>query len=223
MNEFSSYYLGIDVAGANNTWHTVLGNKGGKPFLLAPPSNTSMVNLLEQTHNLGHVHSVAIDAPLTTDILSETGMRKSEMALRNELKFSGDINWIMSQNSMMAVPIRGQLFAEQLRMLSGTVIETHPTVNLHRATGLNRKYKTKPVNPELLQELAMKWVEKIEMNISYDPSLISSDGALDSFICASVAWLYIHEFNKLQNLTIEYDQTSSGCKMKGFAPFFILK
>ena len=39
-------------------------------------------------------------------------------------------NWVASQNSLMAVPVRGRQLAECLSPTVGTIVETHPQAGL---------------------------------------------------------------------------------------------
>lgn len=218
----AKYYLGVDVAGSNNTWFTIIKQSNGKLHLLQPPDITSFNALLDIGNKLGGFHAIAIDAPLSEDVVSESGMRPSEKALRKELENGGNPNWIMSQNSMMAVPTRGRSIASLLALYSGTIIETHPTVCLHRTLGKIPSYKRASGSNDIYS-LVLRWLDSINLIIDTEPDWFEKDGSLDSLVCACVSFLYIQSPDSLENLSLKDLSNSGVFKMRGQHPFIITK
>ncbi len=75
-----------------------------------------------------HFLGVAIDAQLTWAAADERGFRSSDLQLRDLVP---DSSWVASQNSLMAVPVRGRQVAELVAPWVGTIIETHPRACLY--------------------------------------------------------------------------------------------
>lgn len=72
-----------------------------------------------------NIAAVTIDAQLTTAVSDEQGFRLGDMFLRAMLP-AGYRDWVASINSLMAVPVRGQMLAEALGATVDTILETHP-------------------------------------------------------------------------------------------------
>ncbi|MGH7720294.1 MAG: hypothetical protein ACREON_15800 [Gemmatimonadaceae bacterium] len=72
-----------------------------------------------------NVVALAIDAQLTIALSEDNGFRTSDLERRSLLPRECE-SWVASINSLMAVPIRGQLLAETLSPVVGTILETHP-------------------------------------------------------------------------------------------------
>ena len=120
--ESNLIYLGIDVAGASNTWISGLSQKNGHLEIVLEPHSTSLeeiVNFCKENHVVG----AAIDAQLTMSLTENSGFRKSDQKLR-ELLPPDCRNWVASVNSLMAVPVRGRFLSEFLAPVVGTIIET---------------------------------------------------------------------------------------------------
>ncbi len=147
-----------------------------------------------------NVMAVAIDAQLTMALSDENGYRTSDLHLREELPEDCQ-NWVMSFNGLMAVPVRGRLLADHLSPTVGTLLETHPRASL--LFGLRhvdkeirtavRKYKSKKVEAETrrvhVRTLWRHWSERFGI-VSHEP--MGDDGALDTLVCATVAYLFHH-------------------------------
>jgi len=184
-------YLGVDIAGASNTWVAALTpNAHGAPEICLEPAIRRLDEIREYCFS-NHVVAVAIDAQLTMSIDDETGFRPSDHQLRALLpkQFQG---WVASLNSLMAVPVRGQLLAESLSPLVGTIVETHPRACLFAAlAGVQASdlagYKTGPNAPQAASRLCAAWLETF--GISSCPP-VRSDGALDAIVCATVAYRF---------------------------------
>jgi predicted nuclease with RNAse H fold len=216
-------YLGVDVAGASNTWVTALSpGEGGLDVVLRPrlASLQEIVGYCEEND----VVAAAIDAQLTIALSEENGYRTSDLHLREELP--GDCqNWVMSFNGLMAVPVRGRLLADHLSPTVGTLLETHPRASLLFGLGhvekeirtAVRKYKSKKVEAETrrahVRTLWRHWSERFGI-LPHEP--VYYDGALDSLVCATVAHLYHHEPAALHRLRHEV----AGKVRRG--PFYVL-
>lgn len=95
----------------------------------------------------------------------------------------------------MAVPIRGQLLADILSPVVGTILETHPLASLYLGLAQNKTiakaisgYK-KRSNPEYIAALWRAWSTRFQINSGDVPG---SDGALDAIVCATIAYLFQH-------------------------------
>jgi predicted nuclease with RNAse H fold len=184
-------YLGVDIAGASNTWVAALTpNTQGAPEVCLEPAIRRLVDIRDYCSS-NHVVAVAIDAQLTMSIADGTGFRPSDNRLRALLpkQFQG---WVASLNSLMAVPVRGQLLAETLSPLVGTILETHPRACLYAALAGDQTsdlagYKSGPNAPQAASRLCAAWLETF--GISSCPP-VRSDGALDAIICATVAYQF---------------------------------
>jgi hypothetical protein len=136
---------------------------------------------------------------------------------------------VTSINSLMAVPVRGHLPADSLSLIVGTVIETHPRASL--LFGLRyvaqdtftaiRQYKRKSndtkaeveVRKRHTQTLWQHWTERFNV-VSHE--VVSDDGALDSLVCATVAYLFHHAPAKLYKLRHQVPYKT------GRGPFYVL-
>ncbi|NLI13991.1 DUF429 domain-containing protein [Pelotomaculum propionicicum] len=207
-------YLGVDIAGATNTWVGGVCPMANGLNISFPPKKQSLADIVRYAEQ-NNVVAVAIDAQLTSSINDENGFRSSDLQLRGLLPPKFKV-WVASQNSMMAVPIRGRQLAEALSPCVGTIIETHPRSCLHFAN---------PDIPEVVQNykkddgeiyrrtLWERWIKLF--NINGDISEIS-DGALDSIVCATVAYLFHQEPSRLLKLQYsEHNKTGRG-------PFYVL-
>lgn len=181
-------FLGVDIAGADNTWVCGLSSNKEGLIMHLPPLKKSLADIIQYAvHN--NVVAVAIDAQLTSSISDENGFRSSNMQLRKLLtpKYQ---NWVASQNSMMAVPVRGRQLAEALSPLVGTIIETHPRACLLLANPENevavQDYK-KPDGLDAICFLWGWWTKKFYIKGDLPKP---TDGALDSMVCATIAYLY---------------------------------
>lgn len=98
-----------------------------------------------------------------------------------------------SINSLMAVPVRGQLLADSLAPIVGTMLETHPRASL--LFGLGEKVGTAvrgykrgdEVSRGHVRTLWQHWAERFKIS---DHKAVSDEGALDSLVCATVAYLF---------------------------------
>ncbi|TWU51417.1 DUF429 domain-containing protein [Rubripirellula reticaptiva] len=182
-------YLGVDVAGANNTWAAVLSDEDGSLAFRLPPHSTSLPEIVSFADS-NDVSAVAIDAQLTVSLSDLTGFRSSDMELRALLP-DANRNWVASVNSLMAVPVRGQMLAVSLSTTVPTVIETHPRACLHFACGPSfddaiMNYKREPGAADCVSRLWDSWSQSFGISGSL-PEL--SDGALDAAVCATIAYL----------------------------------
>jgi predicted nuclease with RNAse H fold len=212
-------FLGVDIAGSDNTWFSVITPGDDGVDIVARPAKTTLESLVEYCQQ-NPVLAVAIDAPLTTSLSAETGFRPSDLQLRGLLpsKFR---NWVASTNSLMAVPVRGMMLADHLSPLVGTILETHPRASLYFSLEKNttiqdalRNYKTSANAIELIRTLWQAWAQRFGIN---SDEILVTDGALDALVCATVAWLYHHSPEKLLHLA----QDSS--TLRGRGPFYVTR
>lgn len=189
-------YLGVDIAGAKNTWTCLLEVEGeGRPTWHAPQSGLGLTAIAEMAEDR-EVRGAVIDAQLTWSPADENGFRESDVCLRNLLP-AEFMPWVASQNSLMAVPVRGRQLAELLAPSVGTILETHPRsclyffLHLHHpdALGLVRAYKPGQGAAARLWEL---WCAHFGLRpaVPAEPPALVSDGALDALVCATVGMLY---------------------------------
>ena len=191
-------FLGVDVAGASNTWVCGLSPRADGLTLSLLPGTQSLDSVVRYTEQ-HHVVAVAIDAQLTSAISEEKGFRTSDIQLRRLLPVEFR-NWVASQNSLMAVPLRGRQLAEALAPIVGTIIETHPRACLLFGSpdliDAIRNYKDADSDSHC-RALWGRLVERFK--ISSDVSEMS-DGAIDSVVCALVAYLFHHQPDQLLKL-----------------------
>lgn len=100
-------YLGVDVAGARNTWVAGLCPRAGRLQIAVEPHLSSLAGIVSLCQERPVV-AAAIDAQLTMSLSAETGFRASDLHLRERLP-PDCRNWVSSINSLMAVPVRGRL------------------------------------------------------------------------------------------------------------------
>jgi predicted nuclease with RNAse H fold len=210
-------YLGVDIAGAKNTWASALSPSGDSLVVAHRPHTATLESIVEycEEHD---VVAVAIDAQLTIALSEENGFRTSDVHLKGLLP-EDCRNWVASINSLMAVPIRGHLLADCLSPTVGTVLETHPRASLLFGLGEEfhepiREYKrSDEVSREHVQTLWQQWTERF--NIASDRA-VSDDGALDSLVCATVAYLFHHAPANLYKLRHQVTHKT------GRGPFYVL-
>jgi predicted nuclease with RNAse H fold len=208
-------YLGIDVAGASNTWVSGLSQKNGHLEIVLEPHPTSLEEIVNFCKE-NHVVSAAIDAQLTMSLQARKGFRQSDKKLR-ELLPANCRNWVASVNSLMAVPVRGRFLSDFLAPIVGTIIETHPRASLLFGLGkvadtAVRKYK-KSDDDKHLNILWENWSQRFNI-LSH--SSINDDGALDAIVCATVAYLYHHKPETLLRLRENISD------IRGRGPFYVL-
>ncbi len=208
-------FLGVDIAGASNTWVCGITPDGNGLKIVFTPAKLSLVEIVHYAeHN--NVIAVAIDAQLTSSISEENGFRSSDLELRDLLPSANKV-WVASQNSMMAVPIRGRQLAEALSPIVGTIIETHPRSCLFFSNNdipeAVQNYKRD--NGENHREtLLQRWVQRFDIKGNLH---IISDGALDSLVCATIAYLFHRKTYELQKLN------HNSAYKTGWGPFYVLK
>lgn len=216
-------YLGVDMAGKENTWIAALSLVESKLEMVFRPHTTSLKEILEYCEAYDVV-AVAIDAQLTAALTNENGFRSSDDYLREKLLPKNCRNWVASINSLMAVPVRGRMLADALSPVVGTLLETHPRACLLFGLGESfgveiRNYKKGPLQGEYLENLINEWCKKFQIaqyEHTYIQDGVLQDGALDSLVCATVAYLYHHAPEKLFHL-----RDSAGDKI-GRGPFYVV-
>lgn len=211
-------YLGVDIAGDRNTWMCALTMSDDGLNIAQQPIRASLKEIIEYTEE-NPVVSAAIDAQLTWAISDKNGFRGSDNELRDLLP-KDCRNWVASQNSLMAVPVRGRQLAECLSPIVGTIIETHPRACLFFANESLiesvKLYKNKKVNcQEHITRLWQSWIRQFGIKDTLEMSAITDD-ALDSLVCATIAYLFHHSPHQLTRLS------HSATDKRGRGPFFVL-
>jgi predicted nuclease with RNAse H fold len=211
-------YIGVDIAGAKNTWFAALTSSSAGLEVIGRPDKISLNGIVHYCRE-HDVLAVAIDAQLTTSISAETGFRKSDEQLRSMLSGKNQ-NWVASINSLMAVPVRGMLLAEHLSPIMGTILETHPRASLY--LGLDKsdaihsalkRYKKGPDASDAVHTLWHAWSQRFHITANEPPS---EDGALDALVCATIAYLYHHHPESLLHLSKDSNE------LRGRGPFYVL-
>lgn len=219
------YFLGIDLAGSKNTWAVSLKKKNSFLFLTKTLSLGSF-NQVKSITNLSEivsfckknrVLSVAIDAPLSFSLFNTTGMRLSDKKLKEMLPPKAK-NWVVSYHTLMGIPIRALLLAEEISPYCGTIIETHPRSCLYFNLPEERKYlafeyKKRILKKEEKEFLLEFFFQKFNLKISSYFSF--TEGIIDAIFCALVAGYYFLYPEKLFFLPSEEG-------LKGFGPFVLL-
>ena len=206
-------YLGVDVAGAKNTWMVALSSEEDGLCVVDGPRKTSLAAVVGYCEG-NNVVAATIDAQLTAALSEENGFRESDMELREMLlKRQGSRNWVASAAGLLAVPVRGRLLAEHLSPTVGTVVETHPRASLLFGLGeefLEPIWEYKPKSGDTREQTETRarhtrtlwraWSERFGI-LPHEP--VYRDGALDSLVCATVAYLYHHAPAALRKLRHE--------------------
>ena len=210
-------YVGVDIAGAENTWVARLVAENGALRLEQAPYKSSLAAIV-QLADERDVVAVAIDGQLSISVADENGFRSSDYALRQLLP-SGLRNWVASFNSLSAVPIRARILAETLSPTVATIIETHPRAALYFATTPDldeavRGYKKAANAPDLVAQLWQQWSAHFGIGGALGTP---TDGALDAAVCATIAYLLHHQPDKL--LRLRHDEKHK----TGRGPFFVLR
>ena len=220
-------YLGVDIAGASNTWVSALARGDDGLAVVHGPSLASLEAIVGYCE-ANDVVAVTIDAQLTMALSDENGLRTSDRLLRRLLPPDCQ-DWVMSFNSLTAVPIRGRLLADHLSPIVGTMLETHPRASLcfglghveDKISSAIREYKRKPNDTQRQTETRSRYTRELwrhwasRFNVARN-SPVEHDGALDSLACATVAYQFHHApetLRKLRHGTPE--QTGRG-------PFYVL-
>lgn len=192
-------YLGVDVAGASNTWLAGLRPNRRPPTtderkrwtVAVGPRQATLEEIVALCREKT-VAAVAIDAQLTLSLEAETGFRACDRRLKKLLP-ADCRNWVSSVNSLMAVPVRGQMLADHVAPYVGTILETHPRASLLLGLGENhakhgwavRAYKKKGERrKEAIATLWAQWTACYGINDEHTPA---HDGELDAVVCATVA------------------------------------
>lgn len=214
----SPVFVGVDVAGEKRTWVATLRLSGESLELAEEPKPMSLepiVHLCEEQEAV----AVALDAPLTAALTDKHGRRSADEELASLLPPA--CQWVMAANSMMAVPFRGQLLAEALSPVVGTILETHPRACLFFASGPRQdlrnavdKYKGK--SAEATEHVKLLWNTWVDLFKICGAKAHQSHDALDSLVCATVAYLYHAKPEALRKLV------HKAVKRYGRGPFFVL-
>ena len=215
--------LGIDVAGAKNTWMAGLSTDEADLLVALEPQRVSLERVVQICEEMPVV-AAAIDAQLTLSLSAETGFRASDQQLRALLP-ADCRNWVASVNSLMAVPVRGRLLAEHLSPLVGPLLETHPRASLLFGLGealgdAVRAYKRGgECDQEAVTTLWEGWAARFDIQWDRQPR---SDGALDALVCATVAYLYHHVPGTLLHLRERAAVEGSPGTVRGRGPFYVV-
>lgn len=220
-------YLGVDVAGAKNTWVAALSPSEDGLAVVHGPRLASLQEIVGYCDK-NDVLAAVVDAQLAIALSDEGGLRGSDEQLRAALPRDCR-GWVMSFNSLMAVPIRGRLLADHLSPRVGTLLETHPRASLlfglghvegeiHEAIHHYKRKRTDTkeqtgVRVEHTRRLWHHWSARFGMSCD---GVVEHDGALDSLVCATVAHLFHHGPETLRRLRHEAADTAGG------GPFYVV-
>jgi predicted nuclease with RNAse H fold len=222
-------FLGVDIAGQEHTAISCLELSSNKLEVLhVQDKDVSLREIVEYCIR-EEVLGVSIDAPLTSSLLdNEAGFRQSDRKLREFLPNEWQ-NWVMSMNSMMAVPVRGRFLADILSPEVGTIIETHPRACLGllfaESQGKNlTAYKGKEPDIDACEALLELWCKRWDIQKKGVPI---SNNVLDALVCATVAYLYHaapHELTKLGASAQPDKDTKPQLGMaRGHGPFVVVR
>jgi predicted nuclease with RNAse H fold len=185
--EMKAHYIGVDIAGAENTWAAgLIPSADGLDISFGPKKSTCNI-LMDIVNNTG-ASAVAIDGQLSLALSDENGFRSSDNELRALLPTDCKA-WVASANSLMAVPLRARLLAESLAPAVGTILETHPRASLllflgHRYLNDIRDYKS---STDSCGRLGKAWADAFCISGGV---ATPTDGAVDALVCATVAYAY---------------------------------
>ena len=210
-------YLGVDIAGADNTWVAGLARTEAGLALALPPGQMMLQEIVAYCQR-EQVLAVGIDGQLSMATSDERGFRPSDHELRSLLP-AQNRNWVASFNSLMAVPLRSMLLAERLAPEVGTLLEVHPRASLWFALGADRPvavrhYKKHPDATSHVAALWAGWAERFAIHAETAPL---TDGGLDALVCATLAYLYHHRPESLLHLRHPAPYKT------GFGPFYVLR
>jgi predicted nuclease with RNAse H fold len=213
----SPLFLGVDIAGGENTWLACLAKEGDRIVLEQPPRRVSLVEITQLAEQRDVV-AVAIDAQLSIALSDENGFRSSDVELRALLP-ADFRNWVASFNSLMAVPIRARLLSEALSPSVGTILETHPRACLYFGSspaldGSVRQYKKGANTAQHVQSLWQFWSQRFNVEGELGGP---TDGALDAAVCATLAYLSHHRPEDLYRLR------HAAVDKSGRGPFYVVK
>lgn len=181
------HFVGVDIAGAENTWACgVAPSHRGLQITFGPKLVTPDI-LMNVVSSQGAT-AIAIDGQLSLALSDANGFRSSDMELRALLP-ADCRTWVASAHSLMAVPLRARLLADAVAPSVGTILETHPRACLALRLGAAclddvRQYKR---SPEAVGRLLDLWVKEFSL---HGGVAVSTDGALDALVCATVAFSY---------------------------------
>lgn len=209
-------YLGIDIAGADNTWVAGLAERDGGLVVALAPQRLALAEIVAYCGR-EQVMAAAIDGQLSMAATDERGFRASDWELR-ELLPRENRNWVASFNSLMAVPLRSLLLAERLAPEVGTLLEVHPRASLWFALGKERPeavrhYKKAAAAPAHIDWLWRAWSALFAIT----GTAPATDGGLDALVCATLGWLYGKRPERLHLLR------HPAAHKTGYGPFYVLK
>ncbi len=213
----ASIFLGVDIAGKENTWIAGLSSRSNGLGISIPPKLATLREIVTITEE-ELILSASIDAQLTIAIDEENGFRSGDTELRSFLP-SDCRTWVASINSMMAVPVRGQLLAQEIAPNVGTILETHPRASL--LFGLGREhlseiqnYKKEGGSKDDISKLWQQWCATFGIEYVDIPE---KDGALDALVCATIAYLFHFRPDEL------YFLRHKNVNKSGSGPFYVIK
>ena len=181
------HFVGVDIAGAENTWVAALAPFAQGLAISLVPKQATPAGILELL-DAKEATAVAIDGQLSLAFSDANGFRSSDRELRELLPPECRV-WVASANSLMAVPLRARLLADAVAPLVGTILETHPRASLYLGLGPEflpdlKEYKR---SPQAAARLSIGWSAAFGIVGGY---VAPSDGALDALVCATVAFCF---------------------------------
>jgi len=213
----SPLFLGVDIAGGENTWLACLAKDGDRAMLDQPPRRATLGEITQLAEQRDVV-AVAIDAQLSLALSDENGFRSSDTELRALLPAEFR-TWVASFNFLQAVPIRARLLSEALSPSVGMILETHPRACLYfgSSPALDeslRQYKKGADAVQHVQALWQSWSQRYNVQGELG---VMTDGPLDAVVCATVAYLAHHSPDDLFRLR------HTATDKSGRGPFYVLK
>lgn len=206
-------FVGVDIAGGENTWAAGLIPSSRGLAVAFGPKQASPDQLLEIL-TMAPATGIAIDGQLSLAFSDTNGFRSSDVELRALLPPECR-TWVASANSLMAVPLRAGLLAERVAPVVGTVLETHPRASLYLELGRDhlpdiKEYKR---SQDAVARLLAAWTERFRL---HGGVVASTDDALDALVCATVAYAYHSEPQRVRYLK------HGAADRRGGGPFVVL-
>jgi predicted nuclease with RNAse H fold len=195
--ESHELFVGVDIAGNDNTWVAGLTPSARGLQVAFGPKLANPEQLLAVLSTSPAI-AVAIDGQLSLAFSDANGFRSSDRELRALLP-ADCRTWVASANSLMAVPLRANLLAERIRPDVGTVLETHPRASLLLELGPSflRDVKDYKRSVDAVTRLSFAWAERFSI---HGGVVATTDGALDALVCATVAFCFHREPQRLRYL-----------------------
>ncbi len=218
------YFLGVDLGGSSKTYALALKEERKKVKLIKALSLTEKkikalsLKEIEIFTKENRVLGCAIDAPLSFSPSIEKGLRKSDQSLRSLLPKKAQ-GWVLSYHTLMGIPIRGYLLAQNLSPFCGALLKTHPRASFYfllpeEKRAITFKYKKEALTLEEKTFLSELFSSQFSLEVPLP--IFEHPDSLDALICALTVYFYFKNPEKLLFLPQEEE-------LQGFGPFVIIK